>query len=287
MTSVAPPSARETASPLRSHRSWFVSPTAAVAYAVVVWYLVALTSPRLPVPHEVLLAAVEILREGDSYPHLWASARRVLLAFVGAGLGVFLGVAMGWFLRIGGLLKPLTVIGLALPEAVTVMVVMVIFGFTEASLVLALILSVMPYSMTQTMTAVKSLENQLFELGDVLGVSAMERWRHIIVPQLMPSLFAAARIGFAISWKFTVVAEAIAVSDGVGSRMVFSFLRLQSDMLIAWALIFASLMWAVELLVFSRIEKHVFRWRSEGRSATSRSLGAGFAARRLRLGASQ
>jgi NitT/TauT family transport system permease protein len=244
------------------------NPITAVLYGVVAWYLVGLLVPRLPLPHEVVQAGIGILSDPTSYGHFWATLRRIGLGFIfGTLIGAVLGIAMGWRPKIGALLGPLTMVALALPGAVTVITFTLILGFEESSLVFALIFSVLPYVITLTMTSVKGLDVGLLDMTQVFQVSTSERWRHVLLPQLLPSLFAAARVGFAVSWKFVVVIEAIATSNGVGSQMLFSFMRLQSDDMIAWALIFTLIMWTVETQVFARLERYIFRWRGQGRSA--------------------
>jgi NitT/TauT family transport system permease protein len=246
----------------------FFGPAQAIVYGVVGWYLVSMFVPRLPVPHEVVEAAYGILTEPSSYAQFGATLGRVALGFVfGTGIGTVLGVAMGWRPRVNAVLGPLVMVALALPGAVTVIAFTLILGFEESSLQFALIFSVLPYVVTLTMTSVKSLDVGLMDMTEVFQVSTWDRWRVVLLPQLLPAIFAAGRVGFAVSWKFVVVIEAIATSTGVGAMMLFSFVRLQADDMIALALLFTVIMWTVESQVFARLEAYLFRWRGQGRRA--------------------
>jgi NitT/TauT family transport system permease protein len=99
-------------------------------------------------------------------------------------------------------------------------------------------------------------------MSAVYHATPRQRWKDVVLPQLVPALFAALRTGFALSWKLVLVLEAVATSTGVGAEMTFAFRKLDSAEMVAWALILGVFMWIVEQQAFGRVERRLSRWRT-------------------------
>lgn len=240
---------------------------AALVGGALVWYGIGMFVPRLPVVHEVAGAAWNLLTTPASYVDLLATFRRVMIGFVGAFIiGVPIGIIMGASPIWRGLLKPWTIGALSIPGPVAIITAILILGIGEASALVALVVSVIPYVSNILMDSVGSLDEALDDAARVFRISASDKWRHVVAPQLLPGTFAAVRTAFALSWKLVVVIEALGTSRGVGSQMQRSFRVLDVATGIAWAAVFTLIMWGMEVLVFKRIERHLLRWRPEVRA---------------------
>ena len=69
----------------------------------------------------------------------------------------------------------------------------------------------------------------------------MSRWRalrHVILPQLTPYLFAAARSGLALIWKIVLVVELLGRSNGVGFQIQIYFQLFDVTLILAYTLAF-------------------------------------------------
>jgi NitT/TauT family transport system permease protein len=239
-----------------------LEPALALGLAVVVWYVAALFATRLPVPHEIVVAAVDLLLEPSSYPEFGATLLRMAVGLVGGFLlGAAIGVAMGARPLADGFFRPWVLVALAIPEPVVIISAVLILGIKESSLMIALIVSLAPYIAVVTNAGMKALDLRLVEMSEVFRASRRQVWTAVILPQTVPALFAALRTGFALSWKLVVVIEAIAAGTGVGSAMLFSFRQLEAAQMVAWGAILAVFMWIVEVQVFRRVERRLYRWR--------------------------
>lgn len=239
---------------------------AALLASVVIWYAVSAIVPRFPALHEVVVSGWSLLATSSTYVDLWATLRRVLIGFLGATLiGVLIGAMMGASPIWRGLLKPWTMAALAVPGPVAIITAILILGIGESSALVALIVSVIPYVSNLIMDSVGGLEPSLDETAHVFRISRSDKWRHVVLPQLLPGLFAAIRTAFALSWKLVVVIEALGTSRGVGAQIQKSFRLLNVPEGIAWAALFTLVMWCIEVLVFRRVETHLLRWRAEVR----------------------
>jgi NitT/TauT family transport system permease protein len=92
-------------------------------------------------------------------------------------------------------------------------------------------------------------------------VSRVKVVRWVILPSLLPFIFAAIRTGFAISWKVCTLVEVFGAVNGAGFMIRSSFLNFSTAGIIAWSLIFAGLMLAIEYGILLPLERHFSRWR--------------------------
>jgi NitT/TauT family transport system permease protein len=239
-----------------------LEPALALAIGLIAWYAAGLFATRLPLPHAIVAAAVEILAEPASYPELLTTLRRMAIGLVGGFLlGAGIGIAMGARPLADGFFRPWVLLGLAIPEPVVIISCVLILGVKESGLMVALILSLAPYIAVVTNAGMKALDLRLVEMSEVFHARRRQVWKDVILPQTVPALFAALRTGFALSWKLVVVLEAIAASSGVGSAMLFEFRQLRAADMVAWGLILAIFMWLVEVQGFRRVERRLSRWR--------------------------
>lgn len=243
-------------------RTAVLDPVIAIAIGIAVWYVVALFAPHLPMPHQIVTSAVDLLTTGSSYKEFGITLLRMAIGLSGGFLlGSAIGLAMGARRLADGFFRPWVVLALAIPEPVVIISCILILGIGESSLMVALILALTPYVATVTNAGMKAIDLRLVEMSDVYNASRGQRWRHVILPQTVPALFAGLRTGFALSWKLVVVLEAVATSTGVGAAMLFSFRQLDAAQMVAWGLILALFMWVIELVAFRPAERRLNRWR--------------------------
>jgi NitT/TauT family transport system permease protein len=83
----------------------------------------------------------------------------------------------------------------------------------------------------------------------------------VILPQLAPSLMAAARAGLALTWKIVLVVELLGRPNGVGFqiRSFFNFFDIAS--ILAYSLAFIAAVIAIEAFLLQPIDRRLGRWR--------------------------
>ena len=88
----------------------------------------------LPTPSDIVQTAASDMANGTLPGAIGASLRRVLIGyFVGSGLAIILGSAMGWFKRIEYLLGPLVEIIRPIPALAYIPLVILWFGIGRPS----------------------------------------------------------------------------------------------------------------------------------------------------------
>ena len=191
------------------------------------WLLSGRVFQFLPTPLEVGVAFVEALTNPEFYRDMAVSLLRVTLAATGAWLiAVAVGIAMAYNWAIETVTSPVVFIGLALPAPLIIFFSILIFGLGQDTTLIALLLVVTPYVVIIMYEGAKSRDKRLAQMGTVYRFSRRQRLRHIILPELGPSLMSGARFAFAMSWKIVVLVEALSSNVGMGERIHFFFVFL-------------------------------------------------------------
>jgi NitT/TauT family transport system permease protein len=92
----------------------------------------------------------------------------------------------------------------------------------------------------------------------------MPRWRvlrHVILPQLVPYIFAAARSGLALIWKIVLVVELLGRSNGVGFQIQIYFQLFDVTMILAYTLAFIIVVQIIEWAALQPLELWAGQWR--------------------------
>ncbi len=228
------------------------------------WLLAGRVIVFLPTPVRVGAAFVEAVTSAEFYFDMSVSLRRVALAASGAWLmALALGIAMAynWPIETAG--GPVVFIGLALPAPLSIFFSILIFGLGETTTMIALWVVVTPYVVVIIYEGAKSRDKRLAQMATAYRFSRFERLRHLILPELGPSLMSGARFAFAMSWKIVVLVEALSSNIGIGERIHFFFTFNQPQRVIGWTLTFTVVMVLVERFVFRELERRAFAWRAQ------------------------
>ncbi len=189
---------------------------------------------------------------------LWRIAASFALSML---LGAALGIAMG---RRPGLDRALDVwlTGLLnLPALVVTVLLYVWFGLTEAAAIAAVTLNKLPTTAVTLREGARALDPQLLEMAAIFRLPRARVLRHIVLPQLAPYFFAAARAGLALIWKVVLVVELLGRSSGVGFQIEVDFQQFDVAGILAYTLAFALVVLALEWGLLQPLERRALRWR--------------------------
>jgi NitT/TauT family transport system permease protein len=120
-----------------------------------------------------------------------------------------------------------------------------------------------PYVAVNIWGGVKDVEKDLVDMGRAFDVSKRRIIKNIYIPSLLPFVFAAIRIGFSVSWKLVVLAEVFGSSEGIGYMIFYWYQMFDMELVLAWVLLFAFIMFFVEYGIIRRWERRLFSWRRE------------------------
>lgn len=222
----------------------------------------------MPGPLETARFVIREYERGVLFMHLWATARRVLVAFVaGMTIGVVAGAAMGLSRRVDQLLQGWLIAGLTIPRIVLFVMAYLIFGLSDTSAIVALIVTIIPTVIVQVREGTRAIDDELIEMARAYQRPPATVWRRVVLPQLMPYVFGTARSSLALAWKMVVLAELLGRTSGVGYQVSFYFGMFDMTGILGYGVTMMIILAFVDLVLLGALERRVFRWRGRGRQA--------------------
>lgn len=216
----------------------------------------------LPGPGKVGAAMWDIVVQGEFIDDFAASISKT---FMGFGLGALIAVPVGYAMGRSRYWKAFFQDGVvgagSIPGITYAVFALVIFGTGFLGPVLAVALISMPFIALSVAEGVEGVDSGLIRMAQAFKRSPGDINRHVVVPSIMPFVFAGVRLAFAIAWKVEALTEVFGSSNGVGFQIRFAFQAFSITNVMAWTLLFILFMLLIERAL-ALIEARVFRWRT-------------------------
>lgn len=254
-----------TASPARGLRvAGWAWTAASLAGFLVVWQIAALIADSrvLPGPAHVFSVLWTAAVHGDLFFHMGATLGRVAMAFVVAMMvGIAIGILMGRSALVNQLFDGWLILFLNVPALVVIILCFIWFGLTEFAVVTAVAVNKIPNVAVTVREGARALETDYFEMAQSFRLKRIAVLRHVVLPQLTPYVFAAARSGLALIWKIVLVVELLGRSSGIGFKLHLFFQLFDIASIFAYTIAFIIVIQLIELMLLQPLEKRLTRWR--------------------------
>ncbi|MDH2357008.1 ABC transporter permease [Bradyrhizobium sp. SSUT112] len=182
----------------------------------------------LPPFSEVIAAGWQLAQTGELYDDVSASLLRVLSGFlISVALIVPLGVAVGWYARLGDLVNQLIEICRNTAPLALLPVFILLLGIGELSKITMVIYSCAWPLLLNTVAAVKLVDPLLIKSARTMGATPQQLFRKVIVPAALPTIFVGIRLASASAMLVLVASEMVDAKAGLGYLIVnsqYSFL---------------------------------------------------------------
>lgn len=153
----------------------------------------------------------------EYYQHIWASVRRVAIAFVLATvLGVPLGLFMGWSKTVREYVFPLFETLRPIPILAWVPLAILMFSGSETPVIFLTFLASFFATALNTMLGVESIDESYVRAAYCLGASRWQTFREVIIPGAMPFIFTGLQISVGVAWFSLVAGEMVSGEFGLG-----------------------------------------------------------------------
>lgn len=203
-------------------KPYFLLSILSLTVFLVGWYLLTCgESSRIPTPIDVIVRFVEVIREPVAkvtiLGHIFASLKRVFIAFVIAGVsGILFGVLMGWFPTFNKIFWPVYSIFRPIPPIAWIPLVILMFGIGELPKILIVFIGAFMPVVLNTYSAVCMVDPLVLNAGRVLGANKAQLLFQVALPDCIPSIVVGLKTAMSISWMCVVAAEMIVAKSGVG-----------------------------------------------------------------------
>ena len=248
---------------------------------VLVWEVMArrghINPQMLPAPSQVLAKGWETLRPADPFDPAtgtriaWvfsgelisdslATLYRVLVGFlIGAGLALPLGLAMGANRIVYGLLNPLMQVLRPIPPIAFIPLSILWFGLGNPPSFFLISLGAFFPVLMNTITGVRHVDSIHIRAARNLGAGGRILFLRVILPAAAPYILAGLRIGMGVAFIVVIVAEMIAVNNGLGYRILEAREFFWSDKIIVGMLAIGLLGLGLDTGM-ERLNAHLLRW---------------------------
>ncbi|MBU6259269.1 MAG: ABC transporter permease subunit [Burkholderiales bacterium] len=153
----------------------------------------------------------------EYYQHIWASVRRVTIAFVIAtALGVPLGLFLGWSERFREYVFPVFETLRPIPVLAWVPLAILMFTGSETPVIFLTFLASFFATALNTMLGVESIDESYSRAAYCLGASKWQVFREVVVPGAMPFIFTGLQISVGVAWFSLVAGEMVSGEFGLG-----------------------------------------------------------------------
>lgn len=235
------------------------------------WQLAAmwLNDPSiLPGPvHTVRLSLASTTTGGPrNYTSLYHLEQTLLRVVVASTLGLIISVVVGTLMwrseYVEAILSDWLPFLMTFPTVVVILVTMILFQFSELSILTAVLVASTPFGIVNLWEGMKDLDAELLEMAYAFDASNYQIWRNLYIPHLMPFVFGSYRYILGMVWKIVALAEIFGFSTGMGAMFRFWYSQGQVDYLLAYFLLFIAVMLTVEYGLLKPLETRVFSWRA-------------------------
>jgi NitT/TauT family transport system permease protein len=247
----------------REHR-WLR--VAAIVGLLLIWEAVARVGwvpvLFLPAPLGVLREAAEMIASGELAMHIAASLKRLVLGFaIGGGLGVVVGIAVGFFAMAEAIGAPVIAATFPIPKIALLPLLILWLGIGEPSKVAVIALGVFFPMAINTFTGVRQADPLLVRAAVAFGARRWSVIRKVILPSALPMIFAGLRLGAGTALLLLVAAEMIAVESGIGFLVLHAGNIMATTKLMV-GIVVLSLLGLLSQWGLGRLERRAVPWRA-------------------------
>ncbi|MFI5911004.1 ABC transporter permease [Dactylosporangium sp. NPDC051541] len=182
-----------------------------------------------PAPTKVWAAALELIKSGELFKHLWVSLTRVLIGCaMGVVTGVAAGVALGASRWVRATLEPLLSALYTVPKLAVFPLLLLIFGLTDTALNVAIGMTVFFFMWVSTMTAFLAVSPGHREVAQSFNAGPWPTFRHVMFPAALPQMFIGLRMSISVAVLMMVGVEFTQANQGIGYLIWYSWTLFQA-----------------------------------------------------------
>jgi len=188
------------------------------------------------------------------------SLYRVVVGFlIGAGLALPLGLAMGASQRVYDWFNVLIQMVRPIPPIAYIPLSMLWFGLGNPPAIFLIVLGAFFPVLMNTIAGVRQVDGIYLRAARNLGASGSTMFLRVILPAAVPYILSGVRIGIGTAFIVVIVAEMVAVNNGLGFRILEAREYFWSDKIIAGMISIGLIGLAIDVGM-NKLNNHLLRW---------------------------
>ena len=201
--------------------------SALVVALALLWELaprLELTDPTfLPPLSEVLAAGWALALNGQLWQHTSVSLGRSLGGlFLSTLFAIPLGLAIGWYQRLGNALNPLIELLRNTAPLALLPVFLLLLGIGEVSKVAIVVYACAWPLLLNTIAAVRQVDPLLVKSARTMGATPRQLFLKVILPASVPTIFVGIRLATASAMLVLIAAEMVGAKAGLGYLIIYA-----------------------------------------------------------------
>lgn len=234
--------------------------------ALILWEVASRTGVLdarfFPPPTAVVGKMVELTVDGELTSNVLISLRRLGIGYVvGLVPALLLGLVAGLSRWVRVAVMPLIDSTFPIPKSAIAPLLLLIFGFGEASKWMLVAIGVFFPVFYNTLSGVVNIEGLYLDVARNYG--ARRRWqviRTVALPGALPTIITGWRLGLGMAFILIVIAEMLGAQEGLGYMLVNSWTLFQVNTMYS-ALVAIGILGIVLQYLLTRLERRLLPWR--------------------------
>jgi NitT/TauT family transport system permease protein len=199
----------------------------AIAIVVGAWQLVVLAEWKpeyvLPGPATVFTDLGTLVTTGDFWDGVRLTMQRAVTGFALAVLiGTVIGAAVSRFAPLRAAIGSLITGLQTMPSIMWFPLAILLFQISESAIMFVVVIGAAPSVANGLISGIDYVPRSWLRVGQVLGMTGLSRYRHLILPASLPSFISGLKQGWAFSWRSLMAGELLVIVPGslsIGVRM--------------------------------------------------------------------
>lgn len=185
---------------------------------------------------------------------------------ISALMALSMGILIGFIPRARATFAPFISAMSLIPPITVLPILFIIFGLEEASKIMLIIVGTAPVMIRSLAQSVTEIPAEQIVKAETLGASTWQMIVRVVLPQTLPKLITAVRLGLVPAWIFLISAEAIASTSGLGYRIFLVRRYLAMDVILPYVIWITLIAFTLDRLLYL-YSKRQFAWAHLGPGA--------------------
>ncbi|MGI6678512.1 MAG: ABC transporter permease [Dehalobacterium sp.] len=198
------------------------------------------------------------------WEHTKISLTEALIGYLAAlVIGIPVGLAMGWFKTLDGLVRPIFEIVRPIPSVAWIPLCIIWFGTGLASKVFIIFMGGLVPCVINSYTGVSMTNPTFIRMARTYGASNWDIFKNICVPSALPMVFGGLQTALAVAWTCLVAAELVGANAGLGFLITMGRRLLMPDMIIL-GMVMVALTGVIMTIIIGKVEKALVKGMKRG-----------------------